>query len=185
MDGVSLASAGVVNKKYRNKRTEDITVRWTSQRGYANATQLTRMKRNATTGTYQKTEAKGDTTTTIKPPVTIKKEQTASTRVLRAVTQTTGQDEKVFRITTDFEQDDYEDYDYEEEHSRVTRGIKRRTRWTLNGRQVHAGVERGGILRRPHFNWTDSGNYSCYRGERLISTFRISVASEDFLSHFF
>ncbi|XP_050987066.1 interleukin-6 receptor subunit alpha [Labeo rohita] len=176
VDGVSLASAGVVNKKYRNKRTEDITVRWTSQRGYANATQLTRMKRNATTGTYQKTEAKGDTTTTIKPPVTIKKEQTTSTRVLRAVTQTTGQDEKVFRITTDFEQDDYEDYDYEEEHSRVTRGIKRRTRWTLNGRQVHAGVERGGILRRPHLNWTDSGNYSCYRGERLISTFRISVA---------
>uniref|UniRef100_A0A8C1NHG5 Interleukin 6 receptor n=1 Tax=Cyprinus carpio TaxID=7962 RepID=A0A8C1NHG5_CYPCA len=33
----------------------------------------------------------------------------------------------------------------------------------------------GGILRRPHLSWADAGNYSCYRGERLISTFRISV----------
>uniref|UniRef100_A0A8C1NDT9 Interleukin 6 receptor n=1 Tax=Cyprinus carpio TaxID=7962 RepID=A0A8C1NDT9_CYPCA len=71
--------------------------------------------------------------------------------------------------------DYYEDYDYEDERSRVTRGIKKRTRWTLNGRQLHSGVERGGILRRPHLSWADAGNYSCYRGERLISTFRISV----------
>uniref|UniRef100_A0A673GCN3 Interleukin 6 receptor n=1 Tax=Sinocyclocheilus rhinocerous TaxID=307959 RepID=A0A673GCN3_9TELE len=183
VDGVPLASASVMNKKYRTKQREDITVSWTSQKGYANATQLTSMKGNATTGTYQKTDsamytkAKGDTTVTVKPPVTIRKEQTTSRRVLRAVTQTTGQEEEVFGITmgTDFEQDDYEDYDYEEERSRVTRGIKKRTRWTLNGRQVHAGVERGGILRRPHLSWADAGNYSCYRGERLISTVRISI----------
>ncbi|KAK2903132.1 hypothetical protein QQF64_009961 [Cirrhinus molitorella] len=177
VDGVPLASASVVNKKYRNKQTEDITVRWTSQRGYTNSTQLTSMKGNATTGTYQKTEAKGDTTVTIKPPVTMNKEKSTSRRVLRAVTQTTGQEKQVFGITmgTDY-QDDYEDYDYEEERSRVTRGIKKRTRWILNGRKVHAGVERGGILRRPHLTRADSGNYTCYRGERLISTFRISVA---------
>ncbi|KTG42027.1 hypothetical protein cypCar_00020309 [Cyprinus carpio] len=182
VDGVPLASASVMNKKY-SKQREDITVSWTSQKGYANATQLTSMKGNAATGTYQKTnsamhtKAIGDTTITVKPPVSIRKEQNTSRRVLRAVTQTTGQEEEVFGITmgTDFEQDDYEDYDYEEERSRVTRGIKKRTRWTLNGRQVHAGVERGGILRRPHLSLADAGNYSCYRGERLISTVRISV----------
>lgn len=190
MDGVPLASASVMNKKY-SKQREDITVSWTSQKGYANATQLTSMKGNAATGTYQKTnsamhtKAIGDTTITVKPPVSIRKEQNTSRRVLRAVTQTTGQEEEVFGITmgTDFEQDDYEDYDYEEERSRVTRGIKKRTRWTLNGRQVHAGVERGGILRRPHLSLADAGNYSCYRGERLISTVRISVGGEDLLSH--
>ncbi|KAF4103285.1 interleukin-6 receptor subunit alpha isoform X1 [Onychostoma macrolepis] len=183
VDGVPLASASVMTKKYRNKQREDITVSWMPQKGYANATQLTSMKGNAITGTYQKadsamyTKAKGDTTVTVKPPVTKRKEQTTSRRVLRAVTQTTGQEEEVFGITmgTDFEQDDYEDYDYEEERSRVTRGIKKRTRWTLNGRQVHAGVERGGILRRPHLSWADAGNYSCYRGEQLISTVRISI----------
>ncbi|XP_016376073.1 interleukin-6 receptor subunit alpha-like [Sinocyclocheilus rhinocerous] len=191
VDGVPLASASVMNKKYRTKQREDITVSWTSQKGYANATQLTSMKGNATTGTYQKTDsamytkAKGDTTVTVKPPVTIRKEQTTSRRVLRAVTQTTGQEEEVFGITmgTDFEQDDYEDYDYEEERSRVTRGIKKRTRWTLNGRQVHAGVERGGILRRPHLSWADAGNYSCYRGERLISTVRISIGVNQILEY--
>ncbi len=193
VDGVPLTSASVMNKKYRHKQREDINVSWTSQKGYSDATQLTSAKGNVTTGTYQKTDsamstkAKGDTTVTVKPPVTIRKEQTTSRRVLRAVTQTTGQEEEVFRITkgTDFEQDDYEDYDYEEGRSRVTRGIKKRTRWTLNGRQVHAGVERGGILRRPHLSWADAGNYSCYRGERLISTVRICVGGEDLLSHSF
>ncbi|XP_043116136.1 interleukin-6 receptor subunit alpha [Puntigrus tetrazona] len=183
VDGVPLASASVMNKKYRNKQSEHITVSWTSQKGHANATQLTSIKPNATTGTYQKTDsakytkAKRDSTVTVKPLVTIRKEQAAPRRVLRAVAQTTGQEDEVFGVTvgTDFEQDDYEDYGYEEERSRVTRGIKKRTRWTLNGRQVHAGVERGGILRRPDLSSADAGNYSCYRGERLISTFRIRV----------
>uniref|UniRef100_A0A8C1ZCQ1 Interleukin 6 receptor n=1 Tax=Cyprinus carpio TaxID=7962 RepID=A0A8C1ZCQ1_CYPCA len=183
VDGVPLASASVTNKKYRSQQTEDITVSWTSRRGAANAAQLTSMKGNATNEIYQKSDsgvyskAKGDTTVTVKPPVTIRKEQTTSRRVLRAVSQTTGKEEEVFNITMgkDFHQDYYEDYDYEDERSRVTRGIKKRTRWTLNGRQLHSGVERGGILRRPHLSWADAGNYSCYRGEKLISTFRISV----------
>ncbi|KAK9960822.1 hypothetical protein ABG768_008656 [Culter alburnus] len=181
VDDVPLASASVMNKKHRNKQKEDITVSWTSKRVYANATQITSMKGDATSGTYQKTgmytKTKGDTTVTMKPPVTIRKEQSTSRRVLRAVSQTAGDEEEAFGITmgTDPDQDDYEDYDYEEEGSRVTRGIKKRTRWTLNGRQVHVGVERGGILRRPHLSWADAGNYSCYRGERLISTFKIRV----------
>lgn len=183
VDGVPLASTSVMNKKYRNKQREDITVNWTSQRVHANATQITRMKGDATMGTYQKTDSgiytktKGDTTVTVKPPVTIRKEQSTSRRVLRAVSQTAGHEEEAFGITmgTDPDQDDYEDYDYEEERSRVTRGIKKRTRWTLNGGQVHVGVERGGILRRPHLSLADAGNYSCYRGERLVSTFKISV----------
>lgn len=190
VDDVLLASTSVMNKKYRNKQREDITVSWTSKRVYANATQITSMKGDATIGTYQKTDSgmytktKGDTTVTMKPPVAIRKEQSTSRRVLRAVSQTAGHEEEAFGITmgTDPDLDDYEDYDYEEEGSRVTRGIKKRTRWTLNGRQVHVGVERGGILRRPHLSLADAGNYSCYRGERLISTFKISVGGEDFLS---
>nr|AVI05199.1 interleukin 6 receptor [Ctenopharyngodon idella] len=185
VDDVLLASTSVMNKKYRNKQREDITVSWTSKRVYANATQITSMKGDATIGTYQKTDSgmytktKGDTTVTMKPPVAIRKEQSTSRRVLRAVSQTAGHEEEAFGITmgTDPDLDDYEDYDYEEEGSRVTRGIKKRTRWTLNGRQVHVGVERGGILRRPHLSLADAGNYSCYRGERLISTFKISVGA--------
>ncbi|XP_026108669.1 interleukin-6 receptor subunit alpha-like isoform X1 [Carassius auratus] len=183
VDGVPLASSSVTNKKYRNKQTEDITVSWTPQRGAANATQLISMNGNAKTETYKKfdsgmySKAKWDTTVTVKPPVTVRKEHTTSRRVLRAVSQTTGKEEEVFDITmgNDFHHDYYEDYDYEDERSRVTRGIKRRTRWTLNGRQLHSGVERGGILRRPYISGADAGNYSCYRGERLISKFRISV----------
>ncbi|KAK7157609.1 hypothetical protein R3I93_008948 [Phoxinus phoxinus] len=183
VDDVPLASTSVVNKKYRNKQREDFTVNWTSQRVHANATQITRMKGDGTIGTYQKTDSgiyaktKGDSTVTVKPPVTIRKEQSPSRRVLRAVSQTAGHEDEAFGVTmgTDPDQDDYEDYDYEEEGSRVTRGIKKRTRWTLNGRQVHVGVERGGILRRPHLSLADAGNYSCYRGERLVSTFKISV----------
>ncbi|XP_077066841.1 interleukin-6 receptor subunit alpha [Siphateles boraxobius] len=183
VDDVPLASTTVMNKKYRSKQREDITVNWTSQRVHANASQITRMKGDATIGIYQKTDSgihtknKGDTTVTVKPPVTIRKEQSTSRRVLRAVSQTAGHEEEAFGVTmgTDPDQDDYEDYDYEEEGSRVTRGIKKRTRWTLNGRQVHVGVERGGIIRRPHLSLADAGNYSCYRGERLVSTFKISV----------
>ncbi|XP_039536153.1 interleukin-6 receptor subunit alpha isoform X2 [Pimephales promelas] len=178
VDDVPLASTSVMNKKYRNKQREDITVNWTSHRVHANATQITSLKGDAI-GTNPKTDSgiytktKGGTTVTVKPPVTIRKEQSTSRRVLRAVSQTAGHEEEA--MGTDPDQDDYEDYDYEEEGSRVTRGIKKRTRWTLNGRQVHVGVERGGILRRPHLGLADVGNYSCYRGERLVSTFKISV----------
>lgn len=185
VDNVSLASARVMNKKYKNKQKEDITASWTSQRHKHPSTQLANMKGDVPTVTYQnmmsaiysKTEV--GTTVTVKPSITTRKEQNTSQRVLRAVSQTPGEEEETFGITqwSDFDEDDYEDYDYEEERSRVTRGIKKQTRWTLNGRQVHAGVERGGILRRPHLSWADAGNYSCYRGERLISTFRISVGA--------
>ncbi|XP_067304914.1 interleukin-6 receptor subunit alpha [Pseudorasbora parva] len=183
VDDVPLASTSVKNKKYRNKQREDITFNWTAQRVHSNATQITSMKGDATIGTYHKidsgmyTKTEWDTTVTDKPPVTRRKEQSTSRRVSRAVSRPAGREEEAFGITmgTDPDYDDYEDYDYEEEGSRVTRSIKKRTRWTLNGRHVRVGVERGGILRRPHLSWADAGNYSCYRGERLISTFKISV----------
>ncbi|XP_056332113.1 interleukin-6 receptor subunit alpha isoform X2 [Danio aesculapii] len=185
VDNVPLASARVMNKKYTNKQKEDITASWTSQRHEHPSTQLTSMKGDAPTATYQNIDSaiysktKVGTTVTDKPSITTRKEQSTSRRVLRAVSQTPGEEKETFGITqwSDFDEDDYEDYDYEEERSRVTRGIKKQTRWTLNGRQVRAGVERGGILRRPHLSWADAGNYSCYRGERLISTFRISVGA--------
>lgn len=184
VDDVPLTSARVMNKKYTKKQREDITASWTSQRHENLSTQLTSMKGDAPTATYQNIDSglysktKVGTTVTVKPSITTRKEQSTSLRVLRAVSQTPGEKE-TFGITqwSDFDEDDYEDYDYEEERSRVTRGIKKRTRWTLNGRQVRAGVERGGILRRPHLSRGDAGNYSCYRGDRLISTFRISVGA--------
>ncbi|KAA0703194.1 Interleukin-6 receptor subunit alpha [Triplophysa tibetana] len=117
-----------------------------------------------------------------------REEHSPSRRVLRDIDQPTQSDgaggarqEKAYAVTkgTNFfsEEDEYDDYDYDEERSRVTRGIKKRTRWTLNGRQVRLGVERGGILRLPHLSLANAGNYSCYRGDRLISTTNITVGA--------
>ncbi|XP_062848849.1 interleukin-6 receptor subunit alpha isoform X2 [Trichomycterus rosablanca] len=71
----------------------------------------------------------------------------------------------------------YEDYDYEdtEEGLRVTRSIRRRARWTKNDQLVREGMEKGGVLRLPALRMVDSGNYSCYRGDRLVSSVKISV----------
>jgi len=110
VDDVPLASTSVMNKKYRNKQREDITVNWTSHRVHANATQITSLKGDAI-GTYPKTDSgiytktKGGTTVTVKPPVTIRKEQSTSRRVLRAVSQTAGHEEET--MGTDPDQDDF------------------------------------------------------------------------------
>ncbi|XP_051574722.1 interleukin-6 receptor subunit alpha-like isoform X2 [Myxocyprinus asiaticus] len=186
-----------MNKKHRNGWKEDINVSWSTQREKVftgvNATHQTNIKGVSTTGTHQKiadsskcTKAKEDTMITVKPPVSMREEQTTSRRVSRAVNQPaqsersdgTGSEEHAFPVTMgteNFSEDDeYEDY-YEEEGSRVTRSIKKRTHWTLNGRQVRVGVERGGILKLPNLSLANGGNYSCYRGERLISSVKISV----------
>ncbi|XP_030639458.1 interleukin-6 receptor subunit alpha [Chanos chanos] len=70
--------------------------------------------------------------------------------------------------------DDDDDYQYEKAGHRVTRGIKRPARWTFNGKPVREGVEKG-ALKLPHLQLSHTGNYSCYRGERLVSSVRISV----------
>ncbi|XP_051576514.1 interleukin-6 receptor subunit alpha-like isoform X2 [Myxocyprinus asiaticus] len=197
VDDVPLASATVMNKRDRNRWKADIPVSWTTQREtvYAdvNSTHQTNIKRIATTGTYQNifdsrkyTKAKEDMKLTVKTPISIKNEQTTSRRVSHAVNQPTQSErsdgarpeKEAFAVTMGpeniSEDDEYEDY-YEEEGSRVTRGIKKGTRWTLNGRQVRVGVESGGILKLPNLSLANGGNYSCYREERLISTIKISV----------
>ncbi|KAI7807204.1 interleukin-6 receptor subunit alpha [Triplophysa rosa] len=194
VNDVPLVSATVVHKKHRN-RSEVLNVGFTTQSDsiYVDDNSIHQIKASSTTGTNTKTsriytEPKENTTVTVKPSVTIRKDRPPSRHVLRDVDQPTqserpgrARQEEAYGVTmgTNFfsEEDEYDDYDYEEERSRVTRGIKKRTRWTLNGRQVRVGVERGGILRLPHLSLANAGNYSCYRGDRLISTTNISVGA--------
>lgn len=186
VNDVPLVTASV---KHRN-RSEGVTLGFSTQSHsvYVNNS-IHQIKANSTTGTNTKTvnsriytEPKEDTTVTVKPSITIREDRPTSRRVLRDVDQTTQSErpdgagqEEAYGVTT--EEDEYDDYD--EERSRVTRGIKKRARWTLNGRQVRVGVERGGILRLPHLSLANAGNYSCYRGDRLISTINIRVGGED------
>ncbi|KAF4088515.1 hypothetical protein AMELA_G00082960 [Ameiurus melas] len=71
--------------------------------------------------------------------------------------------------------EDDEDHDEKVEGLRVTRSIKRQARWTWNGQLMRERVENGGALRLPALRLTDSGNYSCYRRGRLVSSVKISV----------
>ncbi|KAM9488046.1 interleukin-6 receptor subunit alpha-like isoform 2-T2 [Clarias gariepinus] len=70
-----------------------------------------------------------------------------------------------------------EDEDYEEkvEGLRVTRSVKRQAQWMWNDQRMTDGVENGGTLRLPALRLTDSGNYSCYRRGKLVSSIKISV----------
>eukprot|EP00063_Salmo_salar_P067100 XP_014041935.1 PREDICTED: uncharacterized protein LOC106595086 [Salmo salar] len=79
---------------------------------------------------------------------------------------------------------DIED-DYEEEGGRMVRGLRGRSQWKLNGRPLRGGEERGGVvvlgrrgatLTLPSLAVGDSGNYSCHRGGKLVSSLRVSVA---------
>ncbi|XP_022529898.2 interleukin-6 receptor subunit alpha [Astyanax mexicanus] len=75
-------------------------------------------------------------------------------------------------ITAEYE--DYEDYEDGDEGLRVTRAIKRQTRWTRSGQRIRS-IKRGGALRIPALQLADSGNYSCYRDDRLVWSVNISV----------
>uniref|UniRef100_A0A8B9HHN6 Fibronectin type-III domain-containing protein n=1 Tax=Astyanax mexicanus TaxID=7994 RepID=A0A8B9HHN6_ASTMX len=70
--------------------------------------------------------------------------------------------------------EDYEDYEDGDEGLRVTRAIKRQTRWTRSGQRIRS-IKRGGALRIPALQLADSGNYSCYRDDRLVWSVNISV----------
>ncbi|XP_056618259.1 interleukin-6 receptor subunit alpha [Triplophysa dalaica] len=196
VNDVPLVLATVVHKKHRN-RSEVVNGGFTTQSDsvYVEDNSIHQIKASATTGTNTKTvdsrmytEPKENTTVTVKPSVTIREDRPPSRRVLRDVDRPTQSDgaggarqEKAYAVTMGTnsfsEEDEYDDYDYEEESSRVTRGIKKRTWWTRNGQQVRVGVERGGILRLPHLSLANAGNYSCYRGDRWISTTNITVGA--------
>ncbi|KAF4088516.1 hypothetical protein AMELA_G00082970 [Ameiurus melas] len=77
--------------------------------------------------------------------------------------------------SSSIEYEDDEDYDEKVEGLRVTGSIKRQARWTWNGQLMRERVENGGVLRLPALRLTDSGNYSCYRKGRLVSSVKISV----------
>ncbi|XP_031643321.1 uncharacterized protein il6r isoform X3 [Oncorhynchus kisutch] len=81
--------------------------------------------------------------------------------------------------------DSEHDYEEEEERGRMLRGLRGRSQWRLNGRPLRGGEERGGVvvlgrrgttLTLPSLAVGDSGNYSCHRGGKLVSSLRVSVA---------
>ena len=83
--------------------------------------------------------------------------------------------------------DSEDDYEEEEEGGRMVRGQRGRSQWRLNGRPLRGGEERGGVvvlgrrgatLTLPSLAVGDSGNYSCHRGGKLVSSLRVSVAGE-------
>uniref|UniRef100_A0A3P8Y1W9 Interleukin 6 receptor n=1 Tax=Esox lucius TaxID=8010 RepID=A0A3P8Y1W9_ESOLU len=80
------------------------------------------------------------------------------------------------------------DRDYEEEvaEGRTVRGQRERSQWRLNGKLLRGRNEmeggkrvlskRGAILTVPSVDFTDSGNYSCQRGGKLVSSLSVSVS---------
>ncbi|XP_064862965.1 uncharacterized protein LOC115127703 isoform X2 [Oncorhynchus nerka] len=77
------------------------------------------------------------------------------------------------------------EHDYEEGGGGMVRGLRGRSQWRLNGRPLRGGEERGGVvvlgrrgatLTLPYLAVGDSGNYSCHRGGKLVSSLRVSVA---------
>ncbi|XP_055760786.1 uncharacterized protein LOC129838093 isoform X2 [Salvelinus fontinalis] len=76
--------------------------------------------------------------------------------------------------------DSEDDYEEEEEGGRMVRGLRGRSQWRLNGRPLIGGVvvlgRRGATLTLPSLEVGDSGNYSCHRGGKLVSSLRVSVA---------
>ncbi|XP_031692986.1 uncharacterized protein LOC109905861 isoform X2 [Oncorhynchus kisutch] len=81
--------------------------------------------------------------------------------------------------------DSEHDYEEEEERGRMLRGLRGSSQWRLNGRPLRGGEERGGVvvlgrrgatLTLPSLAVGDSGNYSCHRGGKLVSSLRVSVA---------
>ncbi|XP_038832138.1 uncharacterized protein LOC120030780 isoform X1 [Salvelinus namaycush] len=76
--------------------------------------------------------------------------------------------------------DSEDDYEEEEEGGGMVRGLRGRSQWRLNGRPLIGGVvvlgRRGATLTLPSLAVGDSGNYSCHRGGKLVSSLRVSVA---------
>ncbi|XP_071251611.1 uncharacterized protein [Salvelinus alpinus] len=76
--------------------------------------------------------------------------------------------------------DSEDDYEEDEEGGRMARGLRGRSQWRLNGRPLIGGVvvlgRRGATLTLPSLAVGDSGNYSCHRGGKLVSSLRVSVA---------
>ncbi|KAI4880949.1 hypothetical protein NFI96_019594, partial [Prochilodus magdalenae] len=190
-------------QKERLRRRAATTRPWTPQREGDNtgtpsegsmayhSTAMTALNQNKTaTGTYA--GPKGGHVTTVKTPITTEEQAgngTESTVSQRNRLGGAAEEGGAFGVTmemgissergTTMEYEDYEDYEDTGEGLRVTRSIKRQTRWTRNGQRVR-GFKRGRALRLPDLRPSDAGNYSCYKGDSLISSviIRVGVAPE-------
>lgn len=192
------------------ERREDVTSHWKPQKArdspgttgihhpeIENFATPGKLKINTATGIYVKVS---ESLTTANPAMSSAKEHMGSRQVLQAVNQSTNpnsvgrvtEEGGAFSVTmemglsnergTSTEYEDDEDYEENMEGLRVTRSIKRQARWTRNGQRMRDGVETGGALRLPALRLNDSGNYSCFRKGKLVSSVKISVGSKE--THF-
>ncbi|XP_053092928.1 interleukin-6 receptor subunit alpha isoform X2 [Pangasianodon hypophthalmus] len=187
--------------KERLERRGDVTSHWTSQKARESPGTIgihhPEIENFATAGKYKIKTATGiyvtESVTTANPAMSSAKEQMGSGQVLPAVNQSTKpnsvsrvtEEGGVFSVTmemglsiergTSTEYEEEEDYEEKVEGLRVTRSIKRQARWTWNGQLMRGAMENGGALRLPALRLTDSGNYSCYRRGKLVSSVKISV----------
>ncbi|XP_060726722.1 interleukin-6 receptor subunit alpha-like [Tachysurus vachellii] len=184
--------------KERLKRRGDLTSPWIPQKKRESTDTLEKRypeTENFTTpGTYKtRTDNVSESVTDANPVMSSTKENMEGGQVLQTVNQFTNpnivgkvtEEGGAFSITmemglsserstsTEYEED--EDYDENVEGVRVTRSIKRQAQWRRNGQLMRNGVEHGGALRLPSLQLTDSGNYSCYRRGKLVSSVKISV----------
>ncbi|XP_047010924.1 interleukin-11 receptor subunit alpha isoform X2 [Ictalurus punctatus] len=201
VDSVPLVMS--TKRKERLRRRGDVTSHWKSQKAREspgttgihnlqteNFATNGKHKLQTATGVYAKVS---ESVTTANMAMSSAKVQMGSGQGLQAVNQSTKpnsvgrvtEEGGAFSITlemglsterstsTEYEED--EDYDEKVEGLRVTRSIKRQARWTRNGQLMRERVEIGGALRLPALRLTDSGNYSCYRRGKLVSSVKISV----------
>ncbi|XP_046702275.1 interleukin-11 receptor subunit alpha-like isoform X2 [Silurus meridionalis] len=192
---VTVDSMSLIMRRKHNKRLErrgDATSHWKAQKGSPvimgihnaetpNSASTGKYKLNTVTGIY----AKGSESVSTANPAKNSKAQMGSGQILQAVNQTIKLNRAFSVIVemglsikkntgTEYVEED-KDYDESMKKSKVTRSIKRRAQWTLNGKLMQDGVEHGGALRLPALQLTDSGNYSCYRKSKLVSSIRIEV----------
>ncbi|XP_027003645.2 uncharacterized protein LOC113643539 [Tachysurus fulvidraco] len=183
--------------KGRLKRRGDVTSHWRPQKAKESTDTLE--KHYPETENFTKTSTAtrrvkvSESVTDANPVISSTKENMEGGQVLQTVNQFTNpnivgrvtEEGGAFSITmemglsserstsTEYEED--EDYDENVEGVRVTRSIKRQAQWRWNGQLMQDGVEHGGALRLPALRLTDSGNYSCYRRGKLVSSVKISV----------
>ncbi|KAI5620497.1 interleukin-6 receptor subunit alpha precursor, partial [Silurus asotus] len=190
--------------KEKLEKREDVTSHWTIQKAKESPATIgihhAETLNSASTGNYGLDAVTGiyakvsESVSTANPVKSSSKEQMGTGQILQAVNQTSNlkslgrvtEEGGAFSVTmemglstkkstvTKYEEED-EDYDESMDALRVTRSIKRQARWAKNGKPLHDGVEHGGVLRLPALQLTDSGNYSCYRRGKLVSSIRISV----------
>ncbi|TTD18129.1 RIIa domain-containing protein 1 [Bagarius yarrelli] len=203
VDGISLVMGAKHKERLENRG--DGTNQWRPQKAresFLNISKHLDPVNNTTTGNYNSNTATetndrvGKFVTSDNSVMNIEKEQMGSRGISQAVNQSTKSTSGVGRVTeeggafsvimemgtstesnTGTEYEDDEEYKEKMEGLRVTRSSKRQAQWTRNGQLMRDGVERGGVFRLSALRLIDSGNYSCYRRGKLVSSVKISVGT--------